>query len=237
MLRATKFPSFCSLVFLSLISGSVGVTSCGAPPITHASGGAAYTTNFPLTENPISEGGNWINGGTVGLDWNNCRTTTGFAFGTQPGTVQFDDSTCVVSGSWGPNQTAQGTVHIVASDSTTFEEVEVRLRTTITAHSITGYEINCSVKPGNPYMQIVRWNGPLGSFTLLDARTVGCANGDVFKATIVGTTITAYKNGTQIFQVTDSTYASGMPGMGFYIESGSSSTNADFGFSSFTATD
>ena len=27
-----------------------------------------YTTNFPLTENPILENGNWINGGTTGLD-------------------------------------------------------------------------------------------------------------------------------------------------------------------------
>src|SRR5438046_7973905 len=29
----------------------------------------SYTTNFPLTENPISEGGNWINGLTNGIDW------------------------------------------------------------------------------------------------------------------------------------------------------------------------
>ena len=38
-----------------------------------------YTTNFPLTENPISEAGNWINGGTVGLDWTNVSTTPGLA--------------------------------------------------------------------------------------------------------------------------------------------------------------
>src|SRR5437016_5611565 len=33
-----------------------------------------YTTDFALTEDPISEGGNWINGLVVGLDWRNCAT-------------------------------------------------------------------------------------------------------------------------------------------------------------------
>ena len=32
-----------------------------------------YTTTFPLTENPISQSGHWINGGTVGFDWCNVR--------------------------------------------------------------------------------------------------------------------------------------------------------------------
>ena len=35
--------------------------------VTAASKGAhSYATHFPLTENPISEGGRWINGGAVG---------------------------------------------------------------------------------------------------------------------------------------------------------------------------
>jgi hypothetical protein len=147
------------------------------------------------------------------------------------------DSTCIVSDSWGANQSAQATVKIVSSDSTGSEEVEIRLRTTITAHSNRGYEINCSVKSGKPYLQIVRWNGVLGNFTLLDARSVGCANGDVLKASISGSTITAYKNGTQIMQLNDSTFSGGAPGMGFYIRNFSSPTNANFGFSNFTATD
>jgi hypothetical protein len=196
-----------------------------------------YTSSFPLTENPISESGKWINGGTAGLDWHNCRTSPGFIFGTQPGTINYDDSTCVLAGSWGPNQTAQGTIHIASSDATQFEEVEVRLHSTITAHSNTGYEVNCSVKTGNPYMQIVRWNGPLGNFTQLDGRPVGCGDGDVLKGVINGSTISAYKNGTLVFSVSDSTFTSGAPGIGLYIQGGSSNTNADFGFSAFTATD
>jgi hypothetical protein len=88
-----------------------------------------YSTKFPNAENPLSEGGVWINGGTVGLDWHDCVTTPGFAFGTQPATIVFDDSTCLVSGSWGPDQTVEITVHTATPGAhAQFEEVEVRLR-------------------------------------------------------------------------------------------------------------
>jgi hypothetical protein len=229
------------------------VSALSTPPASATTNAAActptsghnYSTSFPLTENPISECGSWTNGGATGLDWHDCRTTTGFAFGTQPGTIDYDDSTCVLVGTWGPNQTAQATVHIAASDSTSYEEVEVRLHTTVTPHSITGYEINCSVKSGDPYLQIVRWNGPLANsgdtndgYTQLNGASVDCADGDALKATIDSNgLITAYKNGTVVETATDTTYTGGSPGMGFYIQGGASSTNADFGFSQFSATD
>ena len=59
----------------------------------------------------------------------------------------YDDSTAVLSGTWGPNQTVQATVAVTSasSASSVFEEVELRLRTTITANSITGYEVNCGI--------------------------------------------------------------------------------------------
>jgi hypothetical protein len=38
-----------------------------------------YSTNFPLTENPISEGSVWARGGTEGLDWTNPLTMGGHA--------------------------------------------------------------------------------------------------------------------------------------------------------------
>lgn len=215
------------------------VLTASATAAATAQGMGTYTTNFPATENPISEGGKWVNGLTNGVQWQNVRTTTGMAFGTQTGSNGFDDSTAVLTGSWGPNQTAQATVRVTQADSGSglFEEVEVRLHTTITANSITGYEINCSVIAGNPYMQIVRWNGALGSWTELDGRGVGCQNGDVLKATISGSTITAYKNGSAVFSVNDSTFTGGSPGVGFYLQGGSSSMDSHFGFSSFTASD
>src|SRR5215469_13635132 len=38
---------------------------------------AGYTTNFPIAEDPISEGGKWINGKTIGLDWSDVATIPG----------------------------------------------------------------------------------------------------------------------------------------------------------------
>ncbi len=220
--------------------------------------GRSYSTNFaspPAPQNPISEGGNWINGKANGVNWNNVSTTAGFAFGTQTGFDNFADSTAILTGAWGPDQSAQGVIHIVQQDSgVTAEESEIRLRSWFTTTPCpgqstggcaTGYEVNFSAVSGNNYVQIVRWNGPLGSFTLLDSRTATVSNGDTVKATISGNTITAYVNGVQILQVTDSTYNSTYcsshtcnPGMGFYLQNGSGTgTNSHFGFSSFQATD
>jgi len=197
--------------------------------------GNIYTTTFSLTENPISEKGMWINGGTTGLDWGNVQTTSGKVFGVSLPS-QYGDPTAILTGTWNSDQQVQATVKIDTSQSACCHEVELRLRGTITAHSITGYEINCSVSNSSPYVQIVRWNGPRSNFTYVSTNdSTGCANGDVFKATISGSTITVSKNGTQILQGTDSTYRSGSPGIGFY-DNQDSNWNY-FGFSNFTATD
>jgi hypothetical protein len=220
--------------------------------------GRSYSTSFaapPAPENPISEQNNWINGQSNGLNWKNVRTTTGFAFGTQTGSEGFADSTAVLTGAWGADQSAQAVVHIVSPDSgVVAEEGEIRLRSWITTspcpgHSSggcnTGYEINFSALTGNNYVQIVRWNGPLGSFTMLASVTTPVRNGDVVKASIAGNTITAFINGVKVLQATDATYNAAYcsahpcnPGMGFYLQNGSAvGNNAHFGFSSFQATD
>ena len=221
------------LLFPLVVVGSLLLWGAGAEAIA-----ATYTTDFPLTENPISEGGHWINGLTNGIDWADVATTPGRAFGTQTGIgPNFADSTALLTGSWGPTQTVQAVVYIASADSTTFEEVELRLRSSLSAHSCTGYEVLFSVNPSNPYCQIVRWNGPFGSFTLLDARVSPVVhNGDVVKATAVGSTITCYINNTAIFSVNDTTYPSGNPGMGFYLQDGLGPP-LNYGFSSYTASD
>jgi hypothetical protein len=169
------------------------------------------------------------------------RTTPGLAYGTQTGSSgQYDDSTAVLTGTWGQSQTVQATVHSVNQNGNVWEEVEIRLRTTINAHFITGYEINFRcLKNGGAYMEIVRWNGALGDFTRLahyDGAQYGVANGDVVKATIAGSTITVYINNVQMGQASDSSaFASGSPGMGFWLQ-GTANTS-DYGFTSFSATD
>jgi len=203
-----------------------------------------YTTNFPLTENPISEGGRWINGKDVGLDWQNVQTIPGQSSGTQNGNSInlgiYDDSTAVLTGPWGPNQTVQATVVSGNQNTSAIEEVELRLRTTISAHSITGYELDFrNTNPGG-YVAIVRWNGPLNNFTGLAGENNayhGIKNGDVISGTVVGSLISVYVNAVLVCQATDSTYTGGSPGVGFWMSGAAPNTNTNFGLSSFNATD
>jgi len=91
----------------------------------------------------------------------------------------------------------------------------------------------------NPYLEIVRWNGPVGSFTILaqiNSSAVGVHNGDILSATISGTTITAFINGVQQLQVSDTTYSTGNPGIGFFVQ-GITGVDNQFGFTNYNATD
>jgi len=197
-----------------------------------------FTTSFPLTENPISEGGRWINGRSVGLDWSDVSTTPGLAIGHEGGKVDYTDATALLTGSWGPDQSLGARVHTRNQNDACYQEVELRLRSSLSPHRCTGYEINmkCS-KTSSAYMIIVRWNGPVGDFTILKQENgpeYGVADGDSISATIVGNVITAYINGVMKSQVKDSTYTSGSPGMGFNLF-GCTGNNADYGFTNFSA--
>ena len=197
-----------------------------------------YDSNFPNTENPVSEGGNWINGGTIGLDWGNVLTTPGKVFGDQtPGSPPYKDPTAILTGRWDADQIAEGTVYSINPNASYYQEVEIRLRTSISAHSITGYEIfSRCLKTEAAYISIVRWNGPLGDFTELihlDGLQYGVETRDILKATIFGNVITGYINNVQVVQVTDDTYTTGNPGIGFNY--GVGNTNPDFGFTGFSA--
>ena len=222
-----------------------GLSSMPAPGSTGPHG--PYNTQFTRTENPISEGGIWLNGQTDGLDWTDVRTTPGFAFGTEiggnrPDPQEYDDSTALLKGNWGPDQTLQATVHAVNpnQDGKVWEEVELRLRSSISAHQCTGYEVmfRCS-KISKAYCNIARWEGPLGKFTFLkktEGSQYGVKDGDVVKASMIGTILTVYINGVQIIQISDDRFTSGNPGIGFFL-SGASGVIGDFGFTSFMATD
>jgi hypothetical protein len=204
-----------------------------------------YTTTFPATENPICQTGGsgcvWTNGKTDGLKWGDVQTTPGLVFGTNiNGAPPFDDSTAVLKGTWTANQSVQATVKLIpnSSDSSSQEEVELHLNMSITPNSITGYELDFSVINSNPYVLIVRWNGPLNNYTsLTNLISVPIHNGDVLKGTNVDGLITIYVNGTKVLSVTDKTYSNGAPGIGFWNERGTISDLANYGFSAFTAWD
>ncbi len=201
-----------------------------------------YTTHFEGAENPLSEDGRWAN---HGLDWTQIRKKDGVAFGTQAGTntgiYKFDDSYAQLSG-FPPDQEAWGQAHISKLNAPCIQELEILLRWTSSAHRTTGYECfaRC-VNDGSSYVQVVRWDGPLGKFTYLaDHRgtNYGLKDGDILKASIIGNVITVFVNGVEKARVTDSTFASGDPGIGEFLACEGArgvGSNPDFGFSSFTA--
>ena len=219
------------------------LTAAPAPTPLHG----PFSTTFRHAENPLSEGGMWVNGHADGLDWADVQTTPGLAFGAEiggsrPAPQKYDDSTALLKGTWGPNQTVQATVYSVHpnQDDKVWEEVELRLRSSITPHSCTGYEImfRCSKIP-QAYCNVARWEGPLGKFTYLKnmgGSKYGVKTGDVVKASMIGSTLTVYINGEQIFELNDNKFTSGSPGMGFFLD-GATGVNRDFGFSSFSAID
>lgn len=189
-----------------------------------------FSTEFAGTENPLSEGGAWSH---TGVDWTRVQKANGIAFGTQTGTAGYDDSYAVLSG-FGPDQSGSAQVHIAPSiDRSCSHEMEILLRWADSSHNARGYEVNISFDGG--YSQIVRWNGALGDFTVLQGGSYsGLKEGDTFKAEIVGDLIKVSVNGTQIAQVRDGTFTTGNPGIGFFRRE--CGTNADVGFQNFAAT-
>jgi hypothetical protein len=218
----------------------------------------SYATSFERDEDPISEGGLWINGRADGIDWIDIISGNGVGYGavSRMGTAErrgeqgnldpdaagdaepegdYDDPTAVLAGEWGPDQYAKGVVFSRNQTEDYFQEVELRLRSSITPHSCTGYEVfwRC-LKTENAYAEIVRWNGKRGDFTSL-ARAVGSQygvqDGDVVEASITGNVIKSYINGALVLEATDDVFTGGSPGIGFNF--GVGDTNVDHGFRHF----
>ena len=202
--------------------------------------GSTYTTNFPLTENPISEGGHWTSGGVYKSNGGagNISTTHGFAQGTPHGTQSGGDPVAALTGTWGPSQTAQATVYAPGPIGTG-PEVEVHLHKTITPTSNLGYEILHSItgSGSGDYMLIVKGITTPPYYKILFTNVgprYSVKTGDVVKATIAGNVIISYKNGVQDGQVTDPNLTTGgSPGFGF----NGGTTNGTYGISSFSASD
>jgi hypothetical protein len=201
-----------------------------------------YSTRFEGTESPLCEGGRWTNNG---FDWTEITKKDGMACGTQTGTntgiYKFNDSFAHLSG-FPPDQEASGEAQITNPNESCIQELEILLRFTSLPHRATGYECfaRC-VGSTSSYVQIVRWDGPLGKFTYLaDKRgtNYGLHSGDILKASALGNVITVSINGVEKARVTDDTFKTGDPGIGEFLacEAGQGvGSNPSFGFSSFTA--
>ena len=224
-----RFNRFAMLAFVAWVGGSPGFSQ-------------TFSTRFEGAENPISENGAWTNAGT---DWTHIQKANGIAFGTQSGTntgiYKYNDSYAHLSG-FPPDQEAWGEVRITNPKASCIEELEILLRWNSAPHRTTGYECfaRC-VSSEASYVQIVRWDGPLGKFTYLaDMRgtNYGLKDEDVLKASVVGNRITVFINGIEKAHAVDDSFPAGNPGIGEYfdcLDGKGVGSNADFGFASFTA--
>lgn len=218
-------------------NGDTNSTPC--PPVNSSS---TYTTTFDATENPISEGGKWVNGKSVGLKWNDVQTANGKAYAANfiGGSSRYNDPVAHLKTSFmtfAADQYAEATVSRVSGykNPTDKHEIELLLRFEITANSARGYEVLWG-QDGEIY--VVRWNGPLGSYKALgglpDPGPGPAVDGDVLRAEILGNVIKVYLNGSLLFTApADSTFSSGQPGIGFWPTAGS--TLSSYGWKNFEA--
>jgi hypothetical protein len=218
----------------------------------------SYRTRFRSDENPISEGGIWVNGRRDGIDWIDIIARNGIAYGevtrmgvaerrieqgnlassTANGSVHvgdYDDPTALLSGSWGRNQHATATVFSRNQTEKYFQEVEIRLRSVMKPNWCAGYEVfwRC-LTTGAAYAEIARWNGKVGDFTSLKkliGPQFGVKDGDVVEAIVDGNVLKGFINGIEVISATDDAFDSGSPGIGFNF--GVGNTNVDHGFTSF----
>ncbi len=218
-------PVHATLLFSLLLCSCSGEPRGRLPPASATGATVRYATSFDLTENPISEAGYWRRAAN---SWTNVRTANGNAFGTNGRANRYDDSYALLSG-FGPNQQAQAVIQRspeLASDVT--HEVELLLRFSDGAGYARGYECLFAYFGG---VQIVRWNGAVGDFTVLKilrgAERMGreLQSGDRIKATILGTVISVYINDELMAETEDSTFVTGQPGISFFTRPGGNSAH------------
>lgn len=213
-----------------------------------------YSTSFSGTENPLSEGGLWTNGGAFGVS--SMRKSGGLCYGTQVvnATVPpyVDSIAAYTSGVWGPDQWVIGTVfsqNPQNGSSTTFQELELWVRVTFGPDSTLckGYDTNIRVvTDGSGYCQIGRRNGTVndtnfagGSDNTVTGITL--ATGNRIALSVIGNTIRVYKDSgggfSLINSAVDTTYPTGgAPGIGHWQHGPDGAIN-DYGFTFWEASD
>ena len=205
-----------------------------------------YSTTFTATEDPISEGAIWTNGGAVGLDWNNVKTANGRAYGSV-NVSGYDDDIAHLKTSYidfNADQYVEATVYreVGYAPSTAKHEIELLVRFQITANNARGYEILWGGGGGvNGECYIVRWNGVVTSYTAMAGGNFDpLVDGDVCRVEISGNTITVKVNGSTILtdQINDfggDVWTDGQPGIGFWPKVDANVDPSKYGWKDWTA--
>lgn len=202
-----------------------------------------YTTAFPNSEQPLSEGGNWTNAasGTWTIPVSSAAGSPGHASG--PGSASTNDSVAFLTGSvFGNDQSVTTTVFGAPYGGA---ELEVHLRGTATAgpDKIFTYEFDF-FQPRS--CAIVRWDGTQGTFVDLtgggitlpamptDGDTIICSVSGAKGSVLLSFSVAGSFSFSGSTTDTDGTngLASGSPGIGF-----DNATSDSYGFKGFTASD
>lgn len=200
---------------------------------------SAVATSFSIdftalsNENPLSQGGQFLNGQADGTHWKNFQISSGAACAAATSTTgppPYDDAIGLLKTSvFAPaaNQYVQSTIKVVgAYDPPTTHERGHFMRFDMTTNHASGYEVYWSITNS---FGIIRWDDAdvftplsLTSGTGPAARPV---HGNRLRTEISGSTITVFVDtGSGFVQVAtadDSTYTRrGMCGMQHYAEAG-----------------
>lgn len=205
-------------------------------PGVAASGGTPgfFTTNFSGGNGDLTSlQTGWIGGASVGGSWTNPGITSHVALSTQtssPRAPPFDDS---IAHRTGFNADHYSELTIGRNSPTGEHEIEPLTRFLITAGNARGYEHDVIMGSG---AILVLWNGPPGNYSPLTGLvTTNCTfnDGDVYRASSVGTTHTLTCNGNTVYSISDGTWTTGNPGMGLWVDDGVNPLG--FGIKTYTA--
>lgn len=212
----------------------LGKTDTGSSPQTWTGSGAAvqvaatsgyFTINqmWPAPVTRATDNFNRANGG-LGSNW---TTVTGedpmtiVSNAAQASTGGYLTNASVYTGSsFAADQFAE--IQVVDAGSLCATFLFVRMSTS----TLSGYGMY--LFPNTSVLRITKWDS--GTETTLTSKTLGTATG-TWKLEAVGTSLKLYRNGALELSTTDSTHASGYPGLG--VEQGSASSQLD----NFTAGD
>lgn len=240
-------------------AGAVGTRSGGRSGASVASSKRVFTTTFPATENPISEGGIWTSNAT---DRTRVKTTGGYAGGTQTSTSQppYDDSYAYHNGIWAPD--VEIVITIFKGSPVGIQEIEANARCSDSPGSANAFLYEINLAHDGQYCNFGGWGGDastIGNFFALAPDAVapgiqfnvpgGVHDGDLFKCTFIGNALNAYinyndGNGYHLINtsgpVLDTSvgggarYLTGKPGIGFYNEAQHGAVNSQYGMRAVT---
>ncbi len=156
----------------------------------------------------------------MGIDWQDARKVDGIACAGEFN-LGYDDNLAVLNTAFAADQFAEAIVYREAGYSAP-HEIELLLRFAVSAHLARGYEVLWDTSGS---MAVVRWNGGVSDFTVLNGVDIGPAvDGDVLRAEISGSVIRVLKNGVLRLTVSDLVWTDGQPGVSFFARPGATLT-------------